>query len=132
WLDLNQWPHPERKIARVPTGSAAREPSLAGRPILIPRGGQRPCGSYQQSTGNRCADGCFRRSRATVGVDVKCSNSLQLSALPTRPEPCRHCTDYCRPPAVHQASPPVSTCTYASTMLPQHPSPTSISISLPT
>jgi hypothetical protein len=87
---------------------------------------------YQQSTGNRCADGCFRRSRATVGVEVKCSNSLQLSALPTRPEPCRHCADRCRPPAVHQASPPVSTCTYASTMLPQHPSTTSISTSSPT
>src|SRR5215218_3676730 len=31
WLDLNQRPHPETKIARVPTGSAAREPSLAGQ-----------------------------------------------------------------------------------------------------
>ena len=51
---------------------------------------------YQQNAGNRCADGRFRTSRATVGVEVKCSNSLQLSALPTRPEPCRHCTDHCR------------------------------------
>jgi hypothetical protein len=53
---------------------------------------------YQQSTGNRCANGCFRRSRATVGAEVKCSNSLQLSALPTRPEPCRHCADHYRSP----------------------------------
>jgi len=29
--DLNLEPHPETKIARVPTGSAAREPSLAGQ-----------------------------------------------------------------------------------------------------
>jgi hypothetical protein len=28
WLDLNQRPHPEKKIARLPTGSAAREPEL--------------------------------------------------------------------------------------------------------
>ena len=38
---------------------------------------------YQQSTGNRCAAARFPRSRATVGAKVKCSNSLQLSALPT-------------------------------------------------
>src|SRR5215216_2275023 len=31
WQDLNLGPHPETKIARVPTGSAAREPSLAGQ-----------------------------------------------------------------------------------------------------
>src|SRR5215217_1028946 len=30
WEELNLRPHPETKIARVPTGSAAREPSLAG------------------------------------------------------------------------------------------------------
>src|SRR5215207_4829095 len=78
---------------------------------------------YQQSTGNRCADWRFRRSRATVGVEVKCSNSLQLSALPTRPEPCRDCTDHCRPSAVRQASPPY---------LPAHtPPPCYLSIPLP-
>jgi len=33
---LEQRPHPETKIARVPTGSAAREPSLAGRPDSHP------------------------------------------------------------------------------------------------
>jgi len=60
-----------------------------GHPILIPRGGHRPWGSYQQSTGNRCAEGRFSRSRSTVGVEVKCSNDLQLSALPT----CRNRTD---------------------------------------
>ena len=36
WLDLNQRPHPERKIARVPTGSAARGPTLAGPPDSHP------------------------------------------------------------------------------------------------
>jgi hypothetical protein len=41
---------------------------------------------YQQSAGNRCADGCFRRSHSPVGAEVKCSNDLQLSALPTRQE----------------------------------------------
>src|SRR5215211_4657997 len=43
--------HPETKIARVPTGSAAPRAEL-GRaccPILIPRGGPRPWGSYQRS-----------------------------------------------------------------------------------
>ena len=38
---------------------------------------------YQQSAGNRCAAARFPRSRSTVGAKVKCSNSLQLSALPT-------------------------------------------------
>jgi len=41
---------------------------------------------YQQSTGNRCAAGRFSRSRSTVGVKVKWSNGLKLSALATRPE----------------------------------------------
>ena len=41
---------------------------------------------YQQSTGNRCAADRLRRSHSTVGAEVKCSNGLQLSALPTRPE----------------------------------------------
>jgi hypothetical protein len=31
WEDLNLRLHPETKIGRVPTGSAAREPSLAGQ-----------------------------------------------------------------------------------------------------
>ena len=41
WLDLNQRPHPERRIARVSTGSAAPKESRAWRacPILILRGG---------------------------------------------------------------------------------------------
>src|SRR5206468_4071765 len=43
-----------------------------------------PC---QQNTGNRCAGGRFRRSCATVGVEVKGSNSLKLNALPTLREP---------------------------------------------
>jgi hypothetical protein len=38
---------------------------------------------YQQNTGNRCAEGRFPRSRSTVGAEVKCSNDLKLSALPT-------------------------------------------------
>ena len=41
---------------------------------------------YQQSTGNRCANRRFRRSRSTVGVKVKWPNGLKLSALATRPE----------------------------------------------
>jgi hypothetical protein len=49
---------------------------------------------YQQNAGNRCADGRFPRSRSTVGVEVKCSHSVQLSALPMRLEPQRHQTDH--------------------------------------
>jgi hypothetical protein len=37
---------------------------------------------YQQSTGNRCAAGRFRRSHSTVGAEVMCSPSVQLNALP--------------------------------------------------
>ena len=43
-----------------------------------------PC---QQTTGNRCADGCFRRSRPTVEVEVKRSLCVQLSALFARRDP---------------------------------------------
>jgi hypothetical protein len=39
-------------------------------PILIPRGGPRPCGSYQQSRAQRCADRRFLRSRASVRGEV--------------------------------------------------------------
>jgi hypothetical protein len=35
------------------------KPSLAGPPILIPRGGPRPCGSHQQSRSQRCATAVF-------------------------------------------------------------------------
>src|SRR5215216_5439236 len=58
--DLNLGPHPETKIARVPTGSAAREPSLAGPPDFHPSWRPRPWGSYQQNAGNRCAGRRFR------------------------------------------------------------------------
>jgi len=37
---------------------------------------------YQQNAGNRCADGPFRRSRATVGAKVKWSIGVQLCVLP--------------------------------------------------
>jgi len=66
WLDLNQRPHPETKIARVATGSAAPRAELGrAHPILIPRGGPRPWGSYQQNAGNRCANRRSRRSHST-------------------------------------------------------------------
>jgi hypothetical protein len=45
-----------------------------------------PTSSLSAKYRDRCADGCFRRSHSTVGAEVKCSNDLQLSALPTRPE----------------------------------------------
>jgi hypothetical protein len=38
----------------------------------------------QLNAGNRCAEDRFCRSRPTVGAEVKCSHSVQLSALPTR------------------------------------------------
>jgi hypothetical protein len=75
WLDLNQRPHPETKIARVATGSAAPRAELGrARPILIPRGGPRPWGSYQQSRAHRYATQRFRRSGSTVeGEVMRCS-----------------------------------------------------------
>jgi hypothetical protein len=33
------------------------------------------------NAGNRCADRRFPRSRSTVGVEVKCSNRVQLKSL---------------------------------------------------
>jgi hypothetical protein len=57
---LNLRPHPERKIARVATALAYESRLGRACPILIPRGGPRPWGSYQQNAGNRCAK---RRSR---------------------------------------------------------------------
>jgi hypothetical protein len=83
--DLNLGPHPERKIARISTinGLCRTKESRArpGRPILIPRGGPRPWGSYQLNAGNRCADGRFRRSRATVGAKVMRSIGAQVCVL---------------------------------------------------
>src|SRR5215207_5790008 len=66
WEDLNLRPHPETKIARGATGSAAREPSLAGPPDSHPSWRPRPWGSYQQSRAERCADRRFPRSFASV------------------------------------------------------------------
>ena len=45
-------------------------------PILIPRGGPRPWGSYQQSRARRCAERRFPRSLPTVGGEVMRSNNL--------------------------------------------------------
>jgi hypothetical protein len=69
-----------------------------------------PC---QQTTGNRCADGCFCRSRSTVGAKVKCSLFVQLSVLfrTPRSRSCRpHHSALCTP--VTRSTPP-STCTSA-------------------
>jgi hypothetical protein len=57
----------ETKIARVATGSAApRSRAWPGPPILIPRGGPRPWGSYQRSTVERCPNRPFRWSCDSV------------------------------------------------------------------
>src|SRR5215218_6403603 len=61
--------HPETKIARVPTGSAAPRAEL-GRaccPILIPRGGPRPWGSDPKIHDEQ-AGGNTRRSAAEPGL----------------------------------------------------------------
>jgi hypothetical protein len=55
----------------------------------------------------------FRRSRSTVGTEVKCSHRVQLRALPTRSERHRHCADHRCLPHPIQSSSPASTCTYA-------------------
>jgi hypothetical protein len=78
----------ETKITRVATGSAAPRRAELGRadPILIPRGGPRPWGSYQQNAGNRCANGRIRRSRSTIVAEVMCSHRVQLYMC-SRPSP---------------------------------------------
>src|SRR5512132_1374466 len=60
----------ETKIARVATGSAAPRLAELGRacPILIPRGGPRPWGSYQRWTAERCANAHLCRSRRSVSA----------------------------------------------------------------
>jgi hypothetical protein len=58
---------------------------LAGHaPILIPRGGHRPWGSYQVSRAKRCADRRFSRSRASVRGEGMRSNNLVLTSGRTR------------------------------------------------
>jgi hypothetical protein len=59
------------------TGSAAPRRAELGRadPILIPRGGPRPWGSYQVSRAQRCADRRFPRSPASVGGKGMRSNA---------------------------------------------------------
>ena len=64
-----------------------------------------PSSSCQQTTGNRCAGGRFPRSRATVGVEVKCSLSRAAIPLPSR-------TPFRFPDPVTCSTPP-STCTSA-------------------
>ena len=71
WEDLNLRPHPERKIARVSTGSAALRAEL-GRvcPILIPRGGPRPWGSYQACSSYALFAARARDDQLSRGVHV--------------------------------------------------------------
>jgi hypothetical protein len=61
------------------TGSAApRAERGRADAILIPRGGPRPCGSYQVSRAQRCADRRFPRSLATVrGEGMRSNNPSQ-------------------------------------------------------
>src|SRR5215216_7257099 len=85
--DLNQRPHPERKIARVPTGSAAPRAEL-GRadPILIPRGGppamgvlsakrrEPMCGTpFLQVTPDRCGRSYQGESRVLDSPEGVCA-----------------------------------------------------------
>jgi hypothetical protein len=66
----------------VSTGSLAPRKAELGRarPILIPRGGLRPCRSYQLSRAKRYADRRFPRSLPTVrGEVMRCSNSSRSS-----------------------------------------------------
>ena len=72
-----------------------------GRPILIPRGGPRPWGSYQLNAGNRCAKRRSRRSRSTVEGEVMCSHRVQSSSymLSRRDWTSQPCPDHrCIPP----------------------------------
>src|SRR5215211_2067285 len=73
--------HPETKIARVPTGSAAPRAEL-GRaccPILIPRGGPRPWGSYQGLAPD--ARRLFRLLGLLPGQDVTAEAAAALAHL---------------------------------------------------
>jgi hypothetical protein len=71
WEDLNLRPHPEGKIARVSTGSAALRAEF-GRacPILIPRGGPRPWGSYQACSSYALFAARARDDQLSRGVHV--------------------------------------------------------------
>jgi hypothetical protein len=100
WEDLNLRPHPQVKISarggKLPgTYQGRRGPRLLRGAVNGPeavlccpsscvRGGRKPWATYQQNTGNRCADRRLPRSRPTVGAEVKCSHSVQLNALLTR------------------------------------------------
>src|SRR6266511_5319296 len=78
------------------TGSLAPRKAELGRapPILIPRGGHRPWGSYQQNVGNRCAKRRSRRSRSTVDAEVMCSHRVQLCVLLWNCHPVAVCAHY--------------------------------------
>src|SRR4030095_17078866 len=56
-----------------------------GQSGLVGAGGvEPPPSSVSAPTRNRCAAARFRRSRSTVGAEVKCSHRVQLNALLTR------------------------------------------------
>src|SRR5687768_8649993 len=65
-----------------------------GQSGLVGAGGvELPPSSVSAPTRNRCAAARFRRSRSTVGAEVKCSpHALQASLIPRRSSP---------PPAAH-------------------------------
>src|SRR6266540_41660 len=77
---------------------------------------------YQLTARNRCAGARFRRSRPTVGAEVKCSIGVQLCVLPMRLEIHWRRADHRPFPPPHVRSTPPPTCTpahnHATSMLP--------------
>jgi hypothetical protein len=92
-------PHPERKIARVPTGSASREPSLAGHAqfsslvaapghgglIRVLHPGRFPQGRTWH-LGERCTAG---NRWVPIGCGPNVDQAMTIN-LPARGCPCRH------------------------------------------
>ena len=93
------WADPEGPL-EVPAGMGARPQRGPSRQRALPARCRQRCDlrrwwwacqdlnlgphPYQQNAGNRCAKRRSRRSRSTVGAEVKCSHSVQLCALTAR------------------------------------------------
>ena len=117
-----------RRRPRTPWSS-----KCAGQVYVVGAGGvEPPSSSVSANYRNRCAAARFPRSRSTVGAEVKCSHSVQLTALLTRssftdtaPIIATSCSTPC---LLHRALPAQT----HSNILPRHPTYTLISTPAPT
>jgi hypothetical protein len=77
--------HPERRIARVINGLSCTKESRAwpGHPILIPRGGPRPWGSYQGSAPGLISLDRMDDLRNDVPLEIVGDRSVPMACGPT-------------------------------------------------